>query len=192
MGKQSPEYFVWAKMIARCHNPRHPNYKYYGARGITVCDRWRKSFADFLADIGQRPGGKAPSGRALYSIDRIDNNGPYSPENVRWATSVEQQLNRRITREHSVWAWKARRCQCDGCREAARAYDKIFNDRKPRKTSRPGRKPHGAPGYKRGCKCEICLTEGRAYSRLNNARVAARRREIHLRQLTPTRGRGAL
>lgn len=89
-------------MHRRCYNPNCRGYPYYGGRGITVCDRWKDSFEAFLEDMGSRPPGRHASGKPLYSIDRINNNGNYEPSNCRWATAKEQTANRRVLRNREI------------------------------------------------------------------------------------------
>lgn len=93
-GKLSAEYRVWVSMMSRCSNPMVKSYPNYGGRGIIVCEKWKASFSDFLADVGRRPGPK-------HSLDRFpNNNGNYEPGNVRWATAAEQ--NRNTSKNHNL------------------------------------------------------------------------------------------
>lgn len=89
----SSTYYSWANMIQRCTNPKNHKYPNYGARGITVCERWL-TFENFLADVGERPDG--------LTLDRKDNDGNYEPGNVRWATHKQQANNRRPRRKRNT------------------------------------------------------------------------------------------
>ena len=87
-GQERPEYKAWKNMKSRCYIPGTTQYKDWGGRGIKVCERWLESFENFLADMGERP-------NANYSLSRKDNDGDYTPDNCMWATSFEQNTNKR-------------------------------------------------------------------------------------------------
>lgn len=85
---KSLEYLIWNGMRQRCSNPKNSHFRYYGGRGIRVCDQWQASFENFIADMGAKPSPK-------HTIDRINNEGNYEPGNCRWATYSQQNKNRR-------------------------------------------------------------------------------------------------
>lgn len=95
---KSREYKTWESMKTRCLNKNSKDYKNYGGRGIIICDRWIHSFANFFADMGDKPEG--------LTLERINNNLGYSPENCKWATMKEQQKNKRNTRYVSMFGHK--------------------------------------------------------------------------------------
>ena len=87
--------WVWSDMKRRCHNENHHAYANYGGRGISVCERWRGSFESFLEDMGVRPDPR-------LTLERVDNNAGYSPDNCVWASRLDQGLNKRDYRNNST------------------------------------------------------------------------------------------
>ena len=92
-GVESAEHYTWRTMRDRCIKPQHAAYKYYGAKGISICPTW-ENYKTFLSDMGPRPS-------AEHSLDRIDNTKGYSKDNCRWATRSEQQKNKSTTKWYS-------------------------------------------------------------------------------------------
>jgi len=95
----TPTWKSWKSMQERCYDSRNASYPHYGAKGVTVCERWRADFLNFLADMGARPGKE-------WAVDRIDPNGNYEPSNCRWLTRAEN-----IARREDPGGWKARRAR---------------------------------------------------------------------------------
>lgn len=135
-----PMYDLWRGMLARCFLPTNRNYKRYGGRGITVCDRWRQGDGRatgvecFAVDMGPRP-------TVTHSIDRIDNNGNYEPSNCRWATPQVQSSNRRTTVKLSVDGHEVP--LADYCRAHGIKYDTMMSRRR-RSKHRNEHRPSGA------------------------------------------------
>lgn len=106
-------YILWRNMVSRCYDLKDARYSAYGGRGIKVCDRWRESVENFYSDMGNRPSGK--------SLDRINNDGNYSPENCKWSTNREQSNNKRLNKNityqgetHTYAEWEQKLGGCSG------------------------------------------------------------------------------
>lgn len=108
----TPEYKTWLGMKYRCYNKKSNNFHRYGGRGIKVCDRWKNNYENFLLDVGRRP-------MKNYTLDRIDNNGNYGPDNVRWTTRKEQARNTRKT----IWL------MIDGIKKPLQEWCEIYKIR---------------------------------------------------------------
>ena len=108
---------TWYLMVHRCTRPEAASWKSYGGRGIRVCERWRTSFAAFLEDMGERPTSK-------HSVGRIDNDGPYSPENCRWELLEQQARNKRDTLFVDLDGEKV--CLKEACRRAGVSYYAVY------------------------------------------------------------------
>ena len=117
--KQHPLYNTWQNMLTRCYNPNGTTYPWYGARGIRVCDSWRQSFWNFVDDMGSKP---SPE----YTIERVNNDGNYCPENCIWATRADQQKNTRRPPARNngcidcgaTICWGAERCTTCACKRS--------------------------------------------------------------------------
>jgi hypothetical protein len=106
-GKSKDKLFgVWNDMIRRCRDKGSDDYKNYGGRGIIVCDRWKNNFANFLEDMGNRPDG--------FTIDRVDTNGNYCPENCIWASRLKQNRNARTSKRWHIYGKTFESCKQAG------------------------------------------------------------------------------
>lgn len=103
-GVEKPEHYTWRVMVDRCTKPNHAAYKYYGAKGITVCPNWME-YKNFIRDMGNRPSKD-------YSLDRIDNTKGYNKINCRWATRSEQQKNKSSTKWYSDGCFTGTLVEC--------------------------------------------------------------------------------
>ena len=120
-------YNIWTRRRSWCFNPKSNHYKWYGARGITLCREWADNYVAFktyiLETIGERPKG--------MSLDRIDNDGNYEPGNIQWATQTEQHKNQRhpTTATHGTHSKYSEGCRCNDCKHAHMLYQRELRAR---------------------------------------------------------------
>lgn len=103
-GKERPEHYIWRTMLARCRNPNTASYKYYGGKGVKVCEQWLK-YENFFIDMGERPSSE-------HSLDRICVAEGYIPDNCRWATRSEQQKNKTTTKWYTNGVFTGTLVEC--------------------------------------------------------------------------------
>lgn len=156
-------YGSWTNMLYRCYSLENDSFSDYGARGISVCDRWRHDYDAFVADMGLRPEG--------HTLERIDNNGNYGPDNCRWATPKEQNRNTRVCRyitqkgrTQTVAAWAE---ELDIPK--ATIFSRLRAGIQGQALFAPAIKlelKHGTVSkYSKGCRCEPCKLAQRTYDR---------------------------
>ena len=104
--RNTKEYNVWASMLQRCSNPKCRDYCNYGGRGIRVCSIWQNSFIRFIQDMGECP--------EFYTLERVDNDGPYSPENCEWSSRYSQSKNKRKYKNNTTGFTGVRRVRVSG------------------------------------------------------------------------------
>lgn len=134
----TPTMTSWTEMKRRCYAKHRKEYVNYGGRDIVVCDRWLESFANFLEDMGERP--------ANTTLERINNDGPYSPGNCRWASRKQQERNKR---SNAVYEFKGEQLTVAGAAEqyglrAGLIYTRLRNGWAPDEALGPLRRPFGA------------------------------------------------
>lgn len=164
----TPTYFAWRNMRSRCYNENDIGYARYGGRGISVCDRWRENYDAFVEDMGLRPDG--------LTLDRIDGNGNYEPENCRW-TDYETQLNNRPDFNRWIEFHGRRQTLAQWARELGVSIELLMwrLQKWPiEQAMQAGRKNNWAPGQHgtvstythRKCRCDLCK-EAKRQSRRN-------------------------
>ena len=171
----TPTYFSWRSMRARCCSKKNASWDNYGGRGIKVCDRWMQSYDAFVEDMGLRPDG--------MTLDRIDNDGPYSPENCRWASWKTQRSNKRcskyITHDGvtlTVAQWAARLgINTDTLWKRLFVHNIPISKAMTAKSLVPTTRCGTRHAYEKGCRCDDCKSAHAARHR----EMRQRRKQKH-------------
>lgn len=159
-------YKSWRAMLERCYDEGNGSFSRYGGRGISVCERWRNSYDDFVDDMGLRPEGT--------TIDRIENDGNYEPRNCRWATKKQQDTNRRDNRKIDGRT-VTELAEISGIGKATLSY-RLNQGASGTDLFRPPNKPkHGTISkYASGCRCKPCVKSNKEYQRAYRLKRSAK------------------